>query len=151
MENLFTSKVAREFSKEGRLEEWIHTFLNDEGNNVAFSEGLKLEKRFYIGPLKMPLSLFKRCCGPEEDMKYQINKGGFEWRVSEIQKRMEGGWDVPPLIINFSDNTFELNDGNHRYQAMINKGVEEYEVIIWITGQADYQSFLDIYSNYICS
>lgn len=148
MNELFTSKVAREFSNEGRIEEWIHRFLCDEGNNIAFSDGLKKEKRSYIGPIRMPLYLFERCCGPEENMKYRINKGGFEWRVSKIRRRIESGWDMPPLIINYSKNIFELNDGNHRYQSMIDSGFDECDVIIWTTGQEDYHAFLDLYNKY---
>lgn len=148
MDELFTSKEARKYSNEGRIEEWIHGFLCDEGNNIPFSDGLKKEKRYYIGPIKMPLHLFERCCGPEENMKYRINKGGFEWRVSEIRKRIESGWDMPPLIINYSSNKFELNDGNHRYQGMADIGYDECDVIIWTTGQEDYKAFLDLYSKY---
>lgn len=99
MNEIFTSKIAREYAREGRIEEWIHLFLCNEGNNIPFSEGLKKKERTYFGPMKMPLNLFERCCGPEENMKYRINEGGFRWRVSEIRKRMEGGWDVPPLFL----------------------------------------------------
>jgi len=149
MNELFTCKAAREFSKEGRIEDWIHSFLCDEGNNIALSDGLKAEKRLYIGPIRMPLHLFERCCGPEKNMKYRINEGGFEWRVTEIKKRIESGWDVPPLLINYSNHIFDLNDGNHRYQAMINSGIEEYDVIIWTTGQVEYRQFLELDSNFM--
>jgi hypothetical protein len=149
MDELFTGKAAREFSGRGRIEEWIHRFLCEEGNNVDFSEGLKKERRFYIGPLKMPLSLFERCCGPEENMKYRIDKGGFEWRVSEIRKRIDSGWDMPPLIINYSEQVFELSDGNHRYQAMLDSGYEDCDVIIWITEPADNEQFLELYHKYL--
>jgi hypothetical protein len=151
MDELFTSKKAREFAREGRLEEWIHIFLCEEGNNVPFSEGLRFEKRSYHGPLKMPLSLFRRCCGPEDSMMYKINKGGFEWRVSEIRKRIEAGWDMPPLIINYSNDVFELSDGNHRYQAMLDIGIKECDVIIWTTGAEDQQNFIDLYGKLLIS
>lgn len=149
MNILYNSKTAREYSNEGRIEDWVHSFLCNEGNNIAFSDGLKLEKRQYIGPLNMPLHLFQRCCGPEENMIYKINEDGFLWRVSEIAKRRESGWDMPPLIINYSDNVFELNDGNHRYQAMINSGINKCDVIIWTTGIEDYQQFLEQYREFI--
>lgn len=149
MNELFTSGAAREFSRNERIEEWIHLFLRDEGGNIAFSDGLKKEKRIYIGPIKMPLHLFERCCGPEENMKYRIDQDSFECRVCKIRERMESGWDMPPLIINFSNNRFELNDGNHRYQAMISRGVDGCDTIIWITGDVDYQCFVELYSKYL--
>ena len=61
-----TLTTARAFAAEGRLEEWIHAYLLTDGHNKPFSDGLKLDKRFYIGPLEMPLALFTRCCGPED-------------------------------------------------------------------------------------
>lgn len=149
MERLFTSKEAKEYAQEGKLEEWIHLFLCNEGNNIPFSEGLKLEKRTYFGPLKMPLSIFTRCCGPEDNMKYKINEAGFLWRVSEICKRINNGWDMPPLIINYSKGVFELNDGNHRYQAMLDCGIKDTKVIIWTTGDEDKHQFCDNYSVFL--
>lgn len=39
-----------------------------------FSDGLKLFDRYFMGPVKMPLNLFKRCCGPEENMRWVLQK-----------------------------------------------------------------------------
>ena len=63
---------AKEYSAAGKLEEWVHTYLLSDGNNKEFSDGLRLFDRFFIGPVKMPLKLFTRCCGPEENMKYRV-------------------------------------------------------------------------------
>lgn len=52
------------------------------------------------------------------------------------------------FIFNFSNGKFELNDGNHRYQAMIDAGRSEGEVIIWTTGDEDMVQFRDIYNKY---
>ncbi len=38
----FTVDEAIEFAKRGEIEEWVHLFLNSVGDNVPFSEGLKL-------------------------------------------------------------------------------------------------------------
>lgn len=149
MDALFTSKNARKFSNSGKIEEWIHQFLHDEGNNIPFSDGLKLENRYFIGPLKMPLSLFSRCCGPEETMKYRVGFEEFEERVTRIQHRLENGWDMPPLMICYENNGFELNDGNHRYEALTRLGVKEFDIIIWITKEKDYGRFMKDYESFI--
>jgi len=149
MINLFTSASAYEYSNQGKLEEWIHSFLCGEGNNIALSQGLMLEERYYIGPVKMSLDFFQRCCGPEKDLKYQIDKHGFEKRVDAIQIRLQKGWDMPPLIINYADCKFELNDGNHRYEALIRSGIKEYNIIVWITKQKDYKQFMKKYGSYL--
>lgn len=49
-------------------------FLNNEGNNPDLSKGLKIKKTYFFEPVKMPLLLFSRCCGPEEGLKYKIDE-----------------------------------------------------------------------------
>jgi hypothetical protein len=145
----YTLNTAVEYSNQGRIEEWIHDYLRGEGDNISFSDGLMLEKRYYIGPVKMPLNLFQRCCGPEAGLKYRIDKSGFEKRVNTMCVKLNSGWDMPPLIINYVDGKFELNDGNHRYEALIRSAKTEYYIIIWITKLNDYQNFVENYSSYI--
>ena len=129
-----TLSSAINFSKINRLEEWLHLFLCKEGNNKAFSEGLKLEPRRYYAPKLFELSKFTRCCGPEKNMKYQVDNENFIKRVNKIvDKYLKGDWDMPPLIINRNGKNFELNDGNHRYEALKKMRVREYWIIIWET------------------
>lgn len=46
MSNLsFTLEEALNFASKGKIEEWIHLFLNSEGNNKGLSDGLKLQKK----------------------------------------------------------------------------------------------------------
>jgi hypothetical protein len=151
MEYRNTLSSAKAFAKNGKLEDWIHHYLNTDANNTAFSEGLKLFNRYYLGPIKMPLTSFKRCCGPELHMKWQVDRDGFEKRVSSLQKSIERDNDMPPLIIQYSYDGFELNDGNHRYEAYVRSGYNEVDVIIWITEKSDYDLFLEKYGNYLDS
>ncbi|MBR6506425.1 MAG: ParB-like nuclease domain-containing protein [Clostridia bacterium] len=142
---------AQEFSKQGKLEEWVHTYLLSDGRNKDFSDGLKLFDRYFIGPLKMPLSLFTRCCGPEENMKWRINEEWFEKHVSDLMEVIKREKDMPPLIVHFlvenGKDYFELNDGNHRLEAYQRLGIEEYHVIVWITEKHEYELFMEKYSN----
>ena len=144
---------AHEFAKQGKLEEWVHTYLLSDGGNKDFSDGLKLFDRYFIGPLKMPLSLFTRCCGPEENMKWRINKEWFEKHVSELEDVIKREKDMPPLIVHFLEENgkayFELNDGNHRYEAYKRLGINEHYVIVWITEKREYDLFMEKYSQYL--
>jgi len=129
-----TTQSAIAFAQAGRLEQWLHLFLCNEGDNQAFSDGLKLEPRMYHPPRMLPLDLFARCCGPEKNMKWQIDAAGFNKNVKSIMKKYkQGKWDMPPLIINYAEQKYELNDGNHRHEALRRLGVLEYWVIIWET------------------
>ena len=63
-----------------------------------------------------------------------IDENGFNERVSKIMERYKkGDWDMPPLIVENHGIHYELNDGNHRFEALIRLGVKEYWVIIWET------------------
>ena len=155
MEYKCTLSSAQDFARHDKLEEWVHTYLLSDGHNKAFSDGLKICDRYFLGPLKMPLSLFKRCCGPEENMQWRINEAWFEKHVNELKETIEHEKDMPPLIAHYlindgkTDGEFELNDGNHRLEAYSRLGIKEYYVIIWITQKSEYDLFRSKYSQYL--
>ena len=140
---------AKEFAEVGKLEDWVHLFLLSDGHNKTFSDGLKLFNRYYLGPLTMPLSLFSRCCGPEDNIKYPVNAEWFEKRVQSLKKTLQANDDMPPLIVHYVDHGFELCDGNHRFEALTQLGVNEYPVIVWITEEDEYEKFIERYKQYL--
>ena len=146
---------AQEYARHGKLADWIHTYLLSDGHNKDFSDGLKLFDRYFLGPLKMPLSLFTRCCGPEENMRWRINEAWFEKHVRELQEVIQHEPDMPPLIVHYliedgnPEGEFELNDGNHRFEAYSRLGIQQYYVIVWITEKWEYEQFLRKYGRYI--
>ncbi len=143
-----TLSSAKAYAEAGKLDSWIHLYLNENGRNVPFSDGLKLVARYYLSPIIMPLKFFTRCTGPEPEMKYQIDKNWFEYHVSELEKAIQDNPDMPPLIVHYVEGEFELNDGNHRYKAYENLGIDKVWVIVWITEQAEYDDFMSKYSEY---
>lgn len=148
MEYCNSLSSAAEFARCGKLEDWVHAYLLSDGNNKPFSDGLKLAERTYLGPIKMPLSLFHRCCGPEPDMAYVVSAGGFECKVNALMDAMRAGADIPPLIVHYVDGNFELNDGNHRFEAYARLGLDACDVIVWITEKEEYAAFMDAYAAY---
>lgn len=144
-----TLSSALKYASINQTENWIHEYLLSDGHNKAFSDGLKLFDRYFIGPIEMPFSLFERCCGPEETMKYQTQKDSFEKHVTNLMEVIKVEKDMPPLIANFVDGHFELNDGNHRFEAYARLGIKDYYFIIWITEKTDYDLFTKEYSNYL--
>ena len=149
-----TLSSAQNYAKHDCLEEWVHTYLLSDGHNKDFSDGLKLFDRYFLGPVKMPLSLFSRCCGPEENMRWRVNKEWFEKRVGKLQEVLKRETDMPPLIVHFlTDNDkengeFELNDCNHSLEAYKSMGIDEYYVIVWITEKEEYELFMKKYGEY---
>ena len=140
---------AKAYAEAEKLDVWIHLYLNEDGRNIPFSDGLKLFDRYYFSPALMPLRFFSRCAGPEPEMKYQIDRDWFQIHVAELEKAIREDPDMPPLIVHYVDGGFELNDGNHRRQAYENLGVENAWVIVWITEESEYREFLDKFGEYV--
>lgn len=140
-----TLSSAREFAAQGKIEEWVHAYLCGEGHNKPFSDGLKLFPRYYTAPIALALSKLSRCCGPEDNMPYRVHPEVFERKVRGIMDAAEEGADLPPLIVNYENGKFTLNDGNHRYEAYSRLGRRECEVIIWTSSREDMVRFEEKY------
>ena len=144
-----TLSSAKAYGEAGKMDAWIHLYLNEEGRNIPFSDGLKLFARYYFSPALFPVSLFKRCAGPEPEMKYRIDKDWWEQRVAGLEKSIQNDPDMPPLMVHYVDGEFELNDGNHRHKAYENLGIENAWVIIWITEKEELDDFMEKYGGYV--
>ena len=144
-----TLSSAKAYGEAEKMDAWIHLYLNEEGRNIPFSDGLKLFDRYYFSPALMPRHLFRRCAGPEPDMKYRIDPDWFARHVEKLEQAIRQDADMPPLIVHYVEGEFELNDGNHRNKAYENLGVENVWVIVWITEEKEYQDFLARYGEYV--
>jgi len=131
----FTLSEAMEYAKQDKLNEWLQAFLrNEEGDmpnpNCVLADELMAEDVVIFPPVKMPLSLFKttrvaKDIEDENDLKWYNHKVDM---IAEMIDR----WDMPPLISRFDGENFWLNDGSHRYSAMLKMGIEEYYTIIFL-------------------
>lgn len=139
---------AEEYAECGLLEEWVHTYLLFERKNKEFSDGLYLEDRYFIGPVKMPLTLFQRSSGPEEEMKWRVNATVFRDRVKNWTARIADGNATPPLIIGYTAGAFEINCNNPLFEALTCIGWKSYPVIIWMTQRTNYEDFREKYGDF---
>jgi ParB-like chromosome segregation protein Spo0J len=78
-----------------------------------------------------------------------VNADWFEKHVTKLENVIKREKDMPPLIVHFVDGQFELNDGNHRFEAYSRLGVKEYYIIVWITEKQEYDLFISQYSQYL--
>lgn len=133
-----TYSKAKEFMDQGKIEEWIQLFLRNDGKNLALADGLLLEKRHYIGLRRISMSLLADIkSGAPEYLKDEDSIQYFFW-VVENMKRDIAHWDAPPLIVNYADGRFEVNDGRHRLELYRQLKREYVDVVIWVTGEEDY-------------
>jgi len=136
----FSLDEAIEFSKKGFLEEWVHKFLENKGNNIHLSKRMK-NKGYWLGIVEFPLGKLVRCCGPEENMKFRENSKSWEESINKIRLDIKKGWKAPPLIVWYLDGIFSIADGNHRFEALKRLNYKKYWIIIWFEKQIDFEKF----------
>ena len=124
----FSFHGAQQCADAGRIEAWIHAYLNTGyWANLPLSDGLKLKERFWVGPILVRVDNIDRVTGPEEEMPYREPQEQWDRRLLEIQRTMKALADLPPLIVNAKNGThrnedgtyrFIIADGSHRLQAL---------------------------------
>lgn len=125
------------------IENWIHRFLLGPGNNQALSDGLKLIKRYWIGPLHIPLASLVRICGPEPHMEYRQDPEGWKHKISAMKHSLQTGWNPPPFILAYEKGELTLCDGNHRYEALVQLDYTHYWAFIWCNDETQYRLGLE--------
>lgn len=142
--NYGTFHIAQEYEQKGKIDEWVQLFLRSDGKNVALANGLLKEKREYLGIVKLDISLFqdiKR--GAPEYLTIENDQEYFFWVVEQMKDSLEH-WDVPPLIVEFRNNHFYVNDGRHRLEMFRQLGVQEVDAVLWTTGEEDKNKVLEL-------
>lgn len=123
----------------GRIDEWVNEFLTSGvGANPPMAIGLRKQRRWWIGPIPVPVNSLTRLCGPEPDMLYRQSLEGWERRVTAI---MTGAPEhLPPLILEYRgpDAPLGMCDGAHRHEALRRLGVSHVWVLIWCNSEADF-------------
>lgn len=137
----FDVPTARQYAEEGRLEAWIHAYLNTGyWANLAFSEGLKRQPRWWRGPLEIRLPALSRCCGPEPTMEFRMEPAAWENRVASLTRTMTNDpLELPPLIVEYRQAELSIRDGNTRYAVMEQRGWPTCWAVIWYNTEADYR------------
>ena len=130
----FTLSEAMEYAQQGKISQWLQLFLrNEEGDmpnpNFVLADELLDENICIFAPVKMPLEVFRtiriaKDINDENDLKW------YEYKVEQIIRRFPH-WDMPPLISRYDGKDFWLNDGSHRYSALLKMGIKEYYTIVW--------------------
>jgi len=132
---------ALDFSKKGNIEEWVYLFLLGEGKNTPLSEGLRKQKRYWIGPIEIELSLLPTIVGYESHKEYKESLESWNRRISSMIKDIETGWIPAPLIAEYRKEGLSLRDGNHRQGALVEVGFKKYHTIIWFNSKEDFEAW----------
>lgn len=139
-----TLTQARQYNDEGKIEEWLQLFLRNDGKNMALADGLLLEKREYLGLMKLNISFLEDIKqGAPEYLTKANDIELFFWIVENMKNSLED-WDVPPLIVEFRDSKFCVNDGRHRLEMFRQLDVEVIDVVLWTTGEENLNKLREV-------
>jgi hypothetical protein len=136
----FDAGSAQRYAREGGIEEWVHRYCNaGPWANPGLSQGLKLQRRWWDGPVEMKLTDLHRAVGPEPGMEYSVDADNWAAWTSAMAASMESLSSIPPLIAEYRDGVLSLRDGNTRHGAMSRLGWETCWVIVWYNAEEDYR------------
>lgn len=141
-----TYSKAKEYMDRGEIALWLQLFLRNDGKNTALADGLLLEERHYVGLRRIPISLLKGVKSGTPEYLHDKDSIDYFFYIVDRMKANSGHWDVPPLIVEFTDGTFRVNDGRHRLEMYRQLEAREIDVVLWATGERDYKKLLEVLS-----
>jgi len=147
----FDTRSAQEAARNGEIEVWVHHYLTaGTWANLAFSEGLKREKRWWNGPVEVNVSALTRCVGPEPGMEYSVTREYWDKRTRELAETMTDALAIPPLIVEYRGGELSVRDGNTRLGTMELLGWQKCWVILWYNSEEDYrQNYIYFFSVWV--
>lgn len=123
----------------GRIEAWVDEFLSSGlGANLPMAIGIRKQRRWWIGPVLLPLDSLIRLCGPEPEMQYCQSVESWETHVAAIMA--VDPEHLPPLILEYRGRHAPLgmHDGSHRHEALRRLGASHVWALIWCNSEADF-------------
>lgn len=123
---------ARQAAGGNRLGDWVQEYLTTPGwANEALAAIIRHQNPVWIGPIEVELTQLRRCCGPEEEMRYTETTEWWERSVAGIQETLQEPSALPPLLVRPMHGVLSIPDGNHRHEAMRRKGWRTGWVLLW--------------------
>jgi hypothetical protein len=121
---------------------WVGEFLASDGSdNAVLAAGLAQDQHWWLGPLRVSVDELVRLAGPEDEALCPIEPEEWEGDVGSMEESIETGWEPPPLLAQFYEDQLLLQDGNHRYEALVRAGEPEAWVLVWFDDPGDRERF----------
>jgi hypothetical protein len=140
---------AREAADAEQIDEWVHAFLSAGlGANPPMAVGLRIQQRWWIGPVAVPVASLTRICGPEAEMEYRTTPEAWEARVAAIMNvELER---LPPVILEYrGPGLLRLSDGSHRHEAIRRRGADTIWALIWCNSESDFLSAQRVWATFL--
>ena len=138
----FNLASARAAAEAGETARWVGDFLASRGSdNVVLAAALAQKPHWWIGPLEVPLDDLERLAGPENEVLVAIDPSEWEDDVAQMEESLEEGWEPPPLLAEYQRGRLLLQDGNHRYEALLREGASDAWVLVFFDDPAERERF----------
>lgn len=136
MDEDWTLGGAQRAAGEGRLPEWVGGFLAATGN-LVLAAALAQRPHWWLGPVRLPLAELRRLAGPEPDAVCPIPAEQWEADVAAMVASLGRGWVPPPLLVEARGERLLVQDGSHRFAALVRAGAHDGWVILYGDDPAD--------------
>jgi hypothetical protein len=138
----FDLASARQAAEHDETALWVGDFLASRGSdNTVLAAALAQREHWWLGPISLPLDALIRLAGPEDDALVPVADKEWEHDVSEMEESVEDGWEPPPLLAEFQNGRLLLQDGNHRYEALVRAGASHAWVLIYFDNPDEREAF----------
>lgn len=135
------------FQRGGRVESWIDAYLRQaEWANEGLRQGLRLQKRWWIGPRLLALRDLERCCGPEPEMTYSEPEDQWLAKIRRLERRLREPERMPPTIVQYDGKGLVVRDGNHRMAAFQRAKWRRCYAFIWCDSAVAVAGFMRSYA-----
>ncbi|MGZ4675874.1 MAG: hypothetical protein ACXVJ7_00245 [Acidimicrobiia bacterium] len=132
MNDSFSLETARRAAERGETARWVGDLLASPGSdNAVLAAALAQRRHWWVGPIRLPVEDLVRLAGPEDDALCPIDDDEWEADVEAMEESVEEGWEPPPLLAEYQDGRILLQDGNHRYEALVRQGDPEAWVLVY--------------------
>ena len=130
-----TYTIAQEYDDRGKIDEWMQLFLRNDGHNLALADGLLQQERRYIGIRRIPLSLLAKIQSGAPEYLHDQDSIDYFFQVVDQMKQDYENWDTPPLIVEYGETGFHVDDGRHRLEMYRQMGITHVPAALWTTGE----------------
>jgi hypothetical protein len=140
----FTLETARRAADDDRLADWVMSFLASPGSDTA-ELGEMLDERlgWWVGPVRLPIERLHRLAGPPGDpVLCPVDDDYWRDDVDELGDKIEDGLEPAPVIVAYRESRFELEDGNHRVEALRRAGEDHSWAVVGFESAEDRERFL---------
>jgi len=140
----FSIDTARAAAERDQLGAWVAEFLASPGSdNAELAAVLSQSPRWWIGPVELPLDQLQRLAGPSGAPVLEAVEED-EWRddVEDLAHQVEEGHQPPPVIVTYRDDQLEVEDGNHRLEALRRAGRSVAWAVVSFEDEGELEQFV---------